>query len=202
MKYYESLMVMDVPFAERYKLRMRLESLVRDTFLGDSAVSDLKDEKNLVPDFSYLATQKDDKSTIVIVRSLIPIGLHTEKETRLTLAAGKKMLLKFSCCTETNFATTSGRRCWQGDELIECMAMPRLKNAGFDVEDIKIRGFERLNMNKNNNSSSNSNWYLQGALIDAQVVVKEPDLAEKSLILGVSKKRSFGFGFVRFSDLV
>ena len=193
-------MLMDVSFEDRYKLRMRLESLVRDTFLGDSANSDLKDEKKLVPDFSYLATQKDDKSTIVIVRSLIPIGLNTEKENYLTLTPGKQMLLRFSCCTETNFATGSGRRCWQGDELVENMAKPRLEKSGFDVNEVQIRGFERLNMNKTNDRS-NSNWYLQGAFVEAKVSVRTPELAEKSLILGFSKKRSFGFGFVRFSDL-
>lgn len=198
MKYYESIVIVNVPCTERYKLRMKLESLVKETYLRNLSESTSQVENVATPRFSYLVEKKDEMSAVVKVRAATPIGLAYEQESLLSLVPGKKMLLRFSCCTETNHEPTGGkRRCWQGDELINLMAIPRLEKAGFKVESIEIKGFEKVDMDLRRGRS----WFLQGAFIEAIVTVQDVSLAEAALVLGVSKKRSFGFGFMRFTAL-
>ena len=196
MNYYESILVLGVPHEERYRLHCRVEGLVRDSFLGKSKSSELRHEKEVVPAYCYMTSPRDEDTSILVVRSASPIGIGTEKQKSFAFQVGQRIRLKFLCCTETNRNTAGTTRCWSGDELVENMAKPRLLKAGFDVESVKISGFDRFNVNKKEHKS----WFLQGAHVDAIVIVRDPVEAEKAVVNGISKKRSFGFGLVRWFD--
>ena len=194
MKYYESQTELNVPSEERYRLHCRVETLIQETYLGVLPERGVKRDRGLVPAYSFKIIPHGHKSSLLTVRSATPLNIKSEKEYEINLQPSQRVQLNLLCCTETNLNADGRTKVWDRTEMVECMVNPRLKRAGFATDDatVLLGDTERFSFLK----SGHRYWFLDGVNVTATVTVKDPELAEKAIIEGISKKRAFGFGLV------